>query len=287
MAKGVPTRGYRITKKRLANPDFVNKLTHTDFTAPVVDETDDQINERIATRFDILEKLTHATISGDSRALIISGPAGLGKSFSVERILKHYDPDEKSHSFIKGYVKATGLYKQLYEHREAGQVLVFDDADSIFKDDVCLNMLKAVCDTNDERTVSYLAENNLISENGAERVPRTFKFEGSIIFITNLDFDAYVDKGHHLAALISRAYYIDLTMKCKRDYIIRIKQVVNMGMLTNLGLQSTEQKRVMDFVIENVDRMRELSLRSVLKIGKLIKAGGDWKNIAEITCLRN
>lgn len=299
MPKGVPKNGYRMTKKRLKNkgaipPAFKRKAEVLAMKPQLVvsNETDAQIWERISTRFDILSTLTHATVTGESRALIVSGPAGLGKSYTVEDTLKEWDPNGVNHTFIKGFVKATGLYKLLYQHREAGKVLVFDDADSIFYDDVSLNMLKAVCDTTEIRRVSYLAEGSLVDEDSAERIPKSFEFNGAIIFITNLDFDHLIDRGHklapHLQALISRSHYIDLAMRTKRDYIIRIKQVIDQGLLDSFGLYSAEQKEVIDFITQNSEQMRELSLRSALKIAALRKTGGPkWKNIATVTCCRN
>ena len=118
---------------------------------PAVAESEDQVEARIAERFDILETLTEACISGNSRALVVSGPAGLGKSYTVEQKLSQWDPNGVNHIIIKGYVRATGLLKTLYSYREAGQVVVFDDADAIFFDDVSLNILKAVCDTTERR----------------------------------------------------------------------------------------------------------------------------------------
>jgi hypothetical protein len=60
--------------------------------------------------------------------------AGLGKSFTVEAVKEHGDKINAVH--IKGYVRPTGLYKTLYENRFKNSVIVFDDTDSIFSDDV-------------------------------------------------------------------------------------------------------------------------------------------------------
>ena len=103
---------------------------------PSVPESEDQIEARIAERFDILETLTSACVSGDARALVVSGPAGLGKSYTVEQKLAEWDPNGVNHIIVKGYVRATGLLKTLYSYREAGQVVVFDDADAIFFDEI-------------------------------------------------------------------------------------------------------------------------------------------------------
>lgn len=292
LPKGQPKAGFR---KRRGTSAAAIKRKEALYTRPqlvVSNETDSQIDARISSRFEILETLTNATIVGDSRALIVSGPAGLGKSYTVEDCLKQTDPNGINYTIIKGYVKTTGLYKTLWQYRNKGQVIVFDDADSIFYDDVSLNMLKAVCDTNDTRKVSYLADYTLIDSESAEKIPNSFDFEGSIIFITNLDFDHMVDRGHklapHLSALISRSHYVDLSLKSKRDYIIRIKQAIAAGLLDKVGLEKNETREVVEFITTHSDSMRELSLRSALKIAALRKTSANkWKNIATVTCLKN
>jgi hypothetical protein len=256
---------------------------------PKVIETEDQIEARLAERFEILDILTEACTVGNARALIVSGPAGLGKSFTVERRLADWDPNEVNHTVIKGYVRATGLVKTLYRYREAGQVIVFDDADAIFFDDVSLNLLKAVCDTTERRRVSWLSEGSLIDEESAERLPRSFDFDGTIIFITNYDMDAMIDRGHklapHLQALVSRAHYIDLAMKSRRDYLVRIRQVIKQGLLN--GLTPVQREDVVEFIEQNHESLRELSLRMAIKLGSLRRDGADrWERLARITCCK-
>lgn len=256
---------------------------------PKAVETEVQIEARLAERFEILDLLTEACTVGNARALIVSGPAGLGKSFTVERRLADWDPNEINHTVIKGYVRATGLVKTLYRYREAGQVIVFDDADAIFFDDVSLNLLKAVCDTTERRRVSWLSEGSLIDEESAERLPRSFDFDGTIIFITNYDMDAMIDRGHklapHLQALVSRAHYIDLAMKTRRDYLVRIRQVIKQGLLN--ALTPSQQTDVIDFIESNHESLRELSLRMAIKLGSLRRESGDrWERLARITCCK-
>jgi hypothetical protein len=88
-------------------------------------------------------------------------------------------------------------------------------------------------------------------------------------------------------ALISRSHYIDLAMKNKRDYLIRIRQVVRQGLLRNIGLDEAGQLDVVDFIEGNQDRLRELSLRMALKIGSIRKRGGNWMRMARVTCCKN
>ena len=282
-------RGVYVRKPRV---NALDRMTHVKHLAliqePVQTETDDEINARIAERFEVLEEMTQAAIDGDVRALIVSGPAGLGKSFSVEQKLEaNLIPDD---CIVKGYVKATGLFKLLYQNRHKGDVLVFDDADSVFFDDTALTFLKAVLDSSDRRVVSYLSEGKLVDEETAELLPKSFQFDGTIVFITNLDFDDMIDRGHklapHLEALISRAHYIDLSMKTKRDYIVRIRQVVSTGLLKRSGLDEDGERDVIEFVESNQDNLRELSLRMVLKVATCRRKGGNWKRTARVTCCR-
>jgi hypothetical protein len=99
-----------------------------------------------------------------------------------------------------------------------------------------------------------------------------------------------IDRGHrlapHMQALVSRSHYIDLTMKTKRDYMVRIRQVVADGMLIDQGLSVEQESAVMDYIGEKQNVLRELSLRMVVKIGNLVKTGKDWKKIANVTCCR-
>jgi uncharacterized DUF497 family protein len=292
MPRGVPKSGFRAPRGARGAAKIAKILNVAPAQIPMVVETDAEIEAKLADRFEILETMTDAAISGDARALIVSGPAGLGKSYTVEKALNAWDPNAINHKIVKGYIKAPGLYKLLHSHRGAGQVLVFDDADEVFLDDTAVNLLKAACDTSERRVISYITEGTLIDEETAERLPKSFQFEGTIIFITNYDFDAMIDRGSklapHLQALVSRAHYMDLAMKNKRDYLIRIRQVIRQGLLRNIGLTDEAQLDVIDFIEVNQDRLRELSLRMALKIGAIRRKGAaNWQKVARVTCCRN
>lgn len=286
MPRGIPKSGFR--RPRTARK-VVERALHV-AAAPVVFETDDEIEQKLSDRFDILAEMTDMAIAGEIRALVVSGPAGLGKSFTVEKALENWDPSATNHTIIKGYVRATGLYKLLYAHRGAGQVLVFDDADAIFADDTALNLLKAACDTTDRRVISYITEGSLIDEETAERLPKSFQFDGTVIFVTNKDFDVEIERGHkfapHMQAMVSRSHYIDLAMKTTRDYIIRIRQVVRQGLLANVGLDMREQQDVVAFIEKNHAKLRELSLRMAIKLAAMRLRGGDWERKARVTCCK-
>ena len=287
MPRGKPKAGFRMTKKRLSSSRLTKNLNVVKIA--VKQESEAEIAERLSERFNSQCAMVNATVSGKNRAMIISGPPGVGKSYNVGQILG--DAKHVYSTVIKGYVRPTGLYKTLYEFRHPNSVVVFDDADSIFNDDVSLNLLKAACDTTKKRMLHWLTETKMEDEEG-ERMPRNFEFEGSIIFITNYDFDDMIERGSKLAphfeALVSRSHYLDLGMKTAEDYIVRIKQVVREhGMLRSQGFTAQQENDVLDYIQENKTRLRELSLRMVLKLANLVETNpNNWKNLARATCLK-
>jgi hypothetical protein len=300
MPKGIPKSGMRMTRGRraaLGLPALVsstvkhNKEVVVHIAPKFAEdtlETDAEILARLKERFEVLDEITEMAIEGDAKGAVVSGPPGLGKSFTVIEALKRIPEDQ--YEIISGKVKITGLFKLLYRHRHPGHVIVFDDSDGIFHDEDSLNLLKKVMDSLKQRRVSYLADYTMVDELTGDIIPHTFDFEGSVIFITNHDFDDMINRGHrlapHLTAIVSRCHYIDLAMKTKRDYMLRIHQVINAGMLADEGLSKIQAADVVAFINENSDNLRELSLRIALKIGALRRTKKNWKRIARVTCCK-
>jgi len=255
-------------------------------------ETKQQAMDRIAGRFAVLDQMTDAVANGTVRGLIVSGPPGVGKSFGVETILDEYDSMTKLSGqpprteVVKGSMTPIGLYQTLYNNSNKGDILVFDDCDSILFDEVCLNMLKAVLDSGKKRTISWKAESQALRREG---IPDRFEFSGGVIFITNVNFENVRSKKiqDHLEALMSRCHYIDLGMDTTSDKFIRINQIIRDGMLKSYGFSKEFEKEIVDFMVLKSARLRELSLRMVLKIADLAKMDFDnWKQLAESTCMR-
>lgn len=289
MPKGIPKAGFRKSKNFMLRTKQGKISTLP--VVPVKVETEEEIYQKLTDRFQTMDTMVDATVQGKNRSLIISGPAGLGKSFGVHKIVSQLEKKGYRPAIIHGYVRPTGLYKTLYEYRDPKSVVVFDDADSVFMDDVCLNLLKTACDMTKTRKLSWLTETKMEDEEG-ERMPRNFEFEGSIIFITNYDFDAAVQAqtklAPHFEAMISRSHYLDLAMHTKLDYIVRIKQVVRVhGMLKNEGMSQEQENVLIDYVVKYQDKLRELSLRMVIKLAGLMKISPDkWETLAKSTCMR-
>ena len=261
--------------------------------AEVARETDEQIIERLAERFEILTEMTKAVKQGDVRAMIVSGPPGVGKSYGVEAVLEKDDLFNKlaqrkpKFEIVKGAMSALGLYAKLYEFSDAKNVLVFDDCDSILMEDLSLNILKGALDSSERRFISWNTDSRLLR---SEDIPGRFEFKGAAIFITNIKFEHVKSKRlrDHLDALESRCHYIDLQMDTQREKILRIKQVVrDNGMLDRYDFDDIARAELVKFVEDNAQKLRELSLRMVLKLADLRKSfPKSWTAMAKTTCMK-
>jgi hypothetical protein len=290
----------RIKVNNISDIEYVNgEAVSNDNTVAFVaaqteTETEDQIMTRIRERFDILNEMTKACVNGDIRAMIVSGPPGVGKSFGVEREIEKATLFDKlagkrlRAEVVKGSATPIGLYQTLYKYSDSNCVLVFDDCDSILLDDVALNLLKGALDSGKKRTISWLSESSALRREG---IPDRFEFKGSVIFITNLKFDTMKSQKlrDHLDALQSRCHYLDLTLDTMRDKVLRIKQIAKDGVLfSDYDFEPCVQDEIVEFMEANQNRLREMSLRMALKIADLRKSfAGNWKRMAETTCMKS
>jgi len=259
----------------------------------VAKESDHEILERLGERFEILTEMTKAVKQGNITAMIVSGPPGVGKSYGVEAVLQKdglFDTlaeRKPKYEVVKGAMSAIGLYSKLYEFSNRGNVVVFDDCDSVLLDEISLNILKGALDSSERRFISWNTDSRLLRSEG---VPNRFEFKGSAIFITNIKFEHVKSKKlrDHLSALESRCHYIDLQMDTQREKMLRIKQVIAQNeMLQSYEFEPCVQAELIEFVEANKDKLRELSLRMVLKLAGLRKSfPTTWQMMARTTCMK-
>lgn len=270
MPRGVPKSGFRKTKNYLANQaeQVLVKSVESRFT----------INERFGFVSDMVAMLA----KGDQASVVVSGPGGLGKSYTVVDALAKCGLKDistlddlaigtrinatKSFRVIKGYSTPKGLYRTLYENKDG--VVVFDDCDSVLKDPVSLNLLKAALDSYDRRIISWRAD---IKD---EDLPTTFEFKGRVVFISNLPSEA-LDQ-----AIISRSLAVDLTMTPEQK-IDRMRYLLDQpGFMPDYPKQYKVD--ALDLIGGLVDKVKELSLRTLIQVTKIRKsAGARWKDLAE------
>jgi hypothetical protein len=256
-------------------------------------KTDAERMSEIAERFEILHDMTKACVNGDIRAMIVSGPPGVGKSFGVEQEIEKVQMMQMLGSqrlraeVVKGSASPIGLYQTLYKYSDPNCVVVFDDCDSILLDDVSLNLLKGALDSGKKRKISWLSESRILKDEG---IPDSFEFKGSVIFITNLKFDKMKSQKlkDHLDALQSRCHYLDLTLDTMRDKILRIKQIAASGELfKDMDIGDIGSDEIVEFMDENKNSLREVSLRMAIKVAQLYKSFPNrWKAMAQTTCMK-
>lgn len=242
------------------------------------------IDTRIRKRFAVLEKVAQGVADGHIRSAIVSGATGCGKTYTMESVFKAAkDQGKIEYNCVRGTISAIVLYCELWNSRNKNSILVLDDTDSIYNDLDALNLLKAALDTNPVRQVHYNKESRVLADLGIER---EFGFEGRVCFITNTDLTKAVEKNNkmspHFAALLSRSIYCDLGIHNKREILVRIAQVVYSDkFLQDNNITRQHAERIMAWLGPNVNRVRVLSIRTVLQLANLVKVDPNWQSLAE------
>jgi len=249
---------------------------------------DSEVLKDLQERFGMLGKLTTGSLQRNIRSLVVTGAPGVGKTFTVEQILSA--AGEQRFEVVKGAISAVSLYKLGYKYRKPGQVIVLDDADSIFTDEDALNILKALCDSSPVRRVSWMKESQALKD---DDVPQSYEFHGSFIFISNLDFQKYVDQGGnkyvaHFEALMSRSLYLDLRLHDRQAVSLWVRHIATSGKLFQRENVSPEVgDKILNFIQQHRDTLRELSIRTLMKTVQLAKSQPkDWEVMARILLTR-
>lgn len=252
-------------------------------------ETMQAIDTRIRKTFTVLEKIAQGVAAGHIRSAIVSGATGCGKSYTLESVLKTAEQEGRiNYNSVRGTISAITLYQELWNARKATDVLVLDDTDSIYGDLDALNLLKAALDTNPVRRVHYNKESRILADLG---IDKSFDFLGRVVFITNTDLTRAVEKtskmSPHYAALLSRSIYCDLGIHTKREVLVRIAQVIySERFLTDNHITRAEADAMMAWLAPNINRVRVLSIRTVLQLADLVKVDSDWQSLADTLVLK-
>ena len=239
---------------------------------PTISKTKDpDLTFGINERFTILEDFVDMVATGTLPSAIITGQGGLGKSHTVFKALRaaglrdvaelgigaKFDADTKSFVVVKGFSTAKGLYRTLYENRD--RVVVFDDCDSVLKDPVAANLLKAALDSYDQRVVTWNAE---AAFGGDDDLPRSFMFTGGVVFISNMPMHKVPQ------ALISRSMAADVSMT-RNEIVERMANIIkDAEFLPNYDME--HKSDALQFIALHAFRaeVKELNLRTLINVTK-------------------
>lgn len=237
--------------------------------APVIVNpvSDIPINER----FSYLDDMVDLVSTSIPTSLILCGSGGLGKSYTVfSRLVHHGLEEDVDFVVVKGFSTPKSMYRTLYENRD--RIVVFDDCDSVLKNDTAVNLLKGALDTTPVRRISWKTERS----GSDEDLPEVFDFEGKVIFISNMTLDRIPQ------ALLSRSIYVDVSMTAG-EKIERMRAIAPQ-VKPSISLES--KLEVIDMLEELNGQVKDLNLRTMLKVCD-IRAGlinsedpERWKKIA-------
>lgn len=220
-------------------------------------------------RFEFLSQLSEMVVKGETASLLVTGEGGLGKTYTVnETVNKLFDNDDEEIKrevvVIKGYSTARGLYNTLYDNN--GKLIIFDDCDSVLKNDVSLNLLKGALDSYDERIIKWQSQ-----ARKGDDYPREFEFTGKIIFISNKKKEK-LDQ-----AVLSRCMVVDVSMT-PEEKIERMRTVLKF-VCPNLPLEVKEES--LDLIDEHKYNIENLNFRTLIKVSKIKNSFPDsWKDLA-------
>ena len=234
------------------------------------------INER----FGFVEKLVNMVATSVQPSAVITGAGGLGKTYTVTKTLEangYKDISDladfqvgsvintrKCFTMVKGFSTAKGLYRTLFENNKS--IIVFDDCDAVLKDPVALNLLKGALDSYGKRIISWNADMR------DEDLPRSFNFEGRVIFISNMDQDK-IDQ-----AIRSRSMMIDLSMTTDQK-IDRMEHIADSPEFLPEYDRAIKQD-ALALIREVKDEASEISLRTLISVSKIRASNKDWKDLA-------
>jgi hypothetical protein len=141
--------------------------------------------------YEELQTYINLFTQGTLNVLVLESKPGLGKS----QLIKHAFQDIP-HCWIEGRLSAPSLYRTLYQYQD--YPIIFDDADGLVKDIQALNILKTLCQTDQDKRVSWHTQHS------PKDIPTSFGTSSPVCILTNhwstasAQLQAIADRGVHL-----------------------------------------------------------------------------------------
>jgi len=273
--------GYRMIAK------VKNGMPMRETAAPVEQQNEMTLQDKVKwleeTMTDIYD-ISRAVAAGAFNSLFISGRAGTGKTYNVERAM-HDEGLQEGDDWVKisGAMSTIIMYKQLYLYRD--KVLVFDDCDAVFSNEDGRNILKAALDTKKIRNISYMKKVKMLFdpkdfENDPEGefnaiesglIPNKFDFAGRVIFISNLN----KQKADPDGAIRSRSILVDVNPD---DATLMERMRVLLPHLEPRDMPMKDKEEIYEFM----KNANDVSMRTFVKAAGFKMAGLDnWQRMAK------
>lgn len=266
-----------------------NAIEKPDFKAEMKDP---------ATLFGHMASLVKVLARGKIKSILIYGGPGIGKTFVVNQSLREEGLSPgNGYYVVKGKITTASLYQTLYLHRK-GDLLVFDDTDSVWGDQEAANVLKAALDSYDTRSISWYSARtvNISKLNPADRqefydsldkkleadptdskikFPSEFEYNGKICFISNLPYEKFDE------AVLNRSVKIDMTLTQEQIFHRMTTILQHMG---DKSVPMDAKEEILDFVKGSVSSgaMKTASMRTYVAAENLYLSGlPNWKELLE------
>lgn len=203
-----------------------------------------------------LQDYVRAFVEGHIKTLFVIGPPGTGKSRCIAEVTG------KSALWIDGNATAFRLYVSAYEYRD--QPIVLDDVDGLYRDRAAVRLLKALCQTEPVKSVSWQSNAAALDQLG---VPRKFSTTSPMVIIANewkslnTNVSAVEDRGH---ILVFEPSPLEIHKHASQWFW---------------------DQEIFDFVASKLHLIKMHSLRTYCLASELKRAGINWKDSVLVRCL--
>lgn len=266
--------------------------------------------------FEDIKTLTKFVAQGGSKSLIVCGMGGIGKTYEVTSTLRkiYGEPGAKYTYHSGAKISPRSFYSAVFRERDMLQV--WDEADSILKQDDTVMMLKPALDTSGKPAMEYVTNtlpmtgkneaeirdyclqcdeaDTLVYTNNPNKLkdgemafPSKFYFDGQMIFISNMRATEIEE------AIKSRSIFLDVYLSAT-DVMNRMKTIMKAQypdetdeslneFFDTMGASVPDEGPVTYMTPELARRNKPLTIRSLVLGMALKKAGVEaWERIASM-----